>query len=395
MASRTLLRFQWQLRRALPFRYLSFSLAAAMCAAHDQTALAGFCLVWALCVHQLGSMAAQRLAFHPELMATLHCLEAMLLIWLFVRARLDLLPVVCSVLALLAGAVAQGGVRWLWPVLLASVFAISMAAPSYLGAQWSNFSATSFWAVLLLGFLTLGLSYTGFGRVRQVHRSRLRQHALTQRLARYLPTTALARLQNVDAPVLAAPLTWQRCWLTIAFVDLVGFTRLSLQVSAEECALLLNDYLTTLESLTDQHQAHLCQFVGDGVLVVWGGYTLDLPTPNAQASARLAVALCQQVPLALQQREVFWRGQGCIAPLRARIGVASGYCTLGDWGSRRLDYGVIGPPVNLAHRLQQLAADAALLDDATAGLLGADFSLGPKRQVKIDGFGAVTVHCVI
>ena len=105
--------------------------------------------------------------------------------------------------------------------------------------------------------------------------------------------------------------------------------------------------------------------------------------------------MCQHLPSQLAKREQFWQAQGCPVSVRARIGVASGYCTLGDWGNRRLDYSVIGPAVNLAHRLQQHAVDGALLDAASAGLFGPSQRLGPPQQLAIQEFGQVTAYPVV
>jgi class 3 adenylate cyclase len=67
----------------------------------------------------------------------------------------------------------------------------------------------------------------------------------------------------------------------------------------------------------------------------------------------------------------------------ARAGVASGYCTLGDWGEERWDFIVIGSPANLASRLQTRAGEnRVLISESTAALVRGAWPLGPQLELK-------------
>ena len=51
-----------------------------------------------------------------------------------------------------------------------------------------------------------------------------------------------------------------------------------------------------------------------------------------------------------------WRNAGIEHPFRARMGINSGYCNVGNFGSDdRMDYTIIGAEANLAARLQSIA----------------------------------------
>ena len=49
-----------------------------------------------------------------------------------------------------------------------------------------------------------------------------------------------------------------------------------------------------------------------------------------------------------------WKKLGVVNEISIRMGIATGYCTVGNFGSDlRLDYTVLGSPVNLAARLSR------------------------------------------
>jgi hypothetical protein len=70
--------------------------------------------------------------------------------------------------------------------------------------------------------------------------------------------------------------------------------------------------------------------------------------------------------IAMQERmrelQSEWRDAGLERPFQLKIGISSGYCTVGNFGSEdRMDYTIIGTEVNLASRLQQHAEPGTIL----------------------------------
>ena len=57
-----------------------------------------------------------------------------------------------------------------------------------------------------------------------------------------------------------------------------------------------------------------------------------------------------------------WEGQGITNPLEIRIGINTGYCNVGNFGSeQRLTYTIIGGEVNIAQRLEAAAPSDGIL----------------------------------
>ena len=83
--------------------------------------------------------------------------------------------------------------------------------------------------------------------------------------------------------------------------------------------------------------------------------------------------------------------------LNVRMGVTTGYCTVGNFGSsQRMDYTVLGKPVNLAARLESLAeAGQILISDATYALIEQQVDCKFVDEIQPKGFArAVNVYSV-
>lgn len=183
---------------------------------------------------------------------------------------------------------------------------------------------------------------------------------LANRLAKYLAPQIYQSIFDSKTDDTAS---FKRRNLTVFFSDIVGFTDISDAVEPERLAYIINTYLGEMSQIALQYGGTLDKFIGDAVLIFFGD-------PDTEGEAQDALR-CVHMALAMQQRtselQSLWQSHGISQPLRVRIGINTGYCTVGNFGSeQRLEYTALGGPVNLAARLQTRAEpDSIVMSEST------------------------------
>ena len=146
--------------------------------------------------------------------------------------------------------------------------------------------------------------------------------------------------------------------LTVCFSDLVGFTEITDKMESEDLTHLLNHYLTEMSKIALQYGATIDKYVGDAIVMFFGDPTTLGVKEDALACVQMALAMQKRVGELAEQ----WRNSGIETPLRCRIGIHTGYCTVGNFGSDdRMDYTMVGGTVNLASRLEHEAPPGGVL----------------------------------
>ena len=168
----------------------------------------------------------------------------------------------------------------------------------------------------------------------------------TGELKRFLP-------HQVAEGLLAGRLTsdggFERRKLTVLFADMVGFTDLSDTLAPEELSDVLNEYLHEMAAVAVQHGGTLDNFIGDGIMVLFGAPTRVDESAQALAAVRAAFDMRKRV----EALSAATRARGIPADLKVRVGVNTGHCTVGVFGSDVLRaYKAVGFEVNVAARLQ-------------------------------------------
>lgn len=214
-------------------------------------------------------------------------------------------------------------------------------------------------------------------QVRQQLNYGLMQKQQNNLLLRYLPKELPAHLDTT------ASLPFQRQWVSVMFVDIVGFTRSVQALPLEELSMLLNKLFDEVHEAVEQWGGSVTKFLGDGALCVFP----CLPGECRTNVARQALRCAQLLP------DKFCQGQAVesahTSNVKLSLGLASGFCYVGQWGDVRRDFTVVGAPVNLANRLQRSAAGhgGLLLDTTTARLASENGLPASPLTLNLPGFG--------
>ncbi|MGH2654047.1 MAG: adenylate/guanylate cyclase domain-containing protein [Actinomycetota bacterium] len=151
---------------------------------------------------------------------------------------------------------------------------------------------------------------------------------------------------------------FERRKVTVLFADMVGFTDLSDSLEPEELSVILDEYLREMSAILVSHGGTLDNYIGDGVMAVFGAPGRIDERDQAWSAVQAALEMRSR---AGELAEAI-RGRGIPANFQIRIGVNAGHCTVGVFGSDVLRaYKVVGLAVNLAARLQSEAEPGTIL----------------------------------
>jgi class 3 adenylate cyclase len=211
--------------------------------------------------------------------------------------------------------------------------------------------------------------------------------ALSTKLSKYLSPqiyhSIFTGAQNVE-------IASNRKKLTIFFSDLVNFTETTDKLESEDLTNLLNRYLTEMTNIALEHGATIDKYIGDAIMVFFGDPESRGVKEDARACVRMAVAMLKR----LRELRSEWLELGAEKPFHLRVGINTGYVTVGNFGSEdRMDYTIIGSAVNLTARLQSHAEiDGILLGHETYSLVKDDIAAEEQQPIKVKGF-AEPVRC--
>ena len=125
------------------------------------------------------------------------------------------------------------------------------------------------------------------------------------------------------------------------------------------------------------------KFVGDAILIFFG----DPETNGEKADATSCVFMALEMRERMKFMRQIWEDQGISKPLNIRIGINTGYCNVGNFGSEdRLDYTIIGGEVNLASRLETNApVGQILVSHETYSLIKNSVICEEREEINVKG----------
>ena len=172
--------------------------------------------------------------------------------------------------------------------------------------------------------------------------------------------------------------------ITVFFSDIVTFTAISDKLESEELTALLNFYLNEMSQIALKHGATIDKYIGDAIMIFFG----DPESFGIEEDARRCVAMAVEMQQRMAELWGYWSKHfGLKKDLEIRVGINTGYCTVGNFGSEdRLDYTVVGAAVNLASRLESAAMPSGILvSEETYFQVKDYFSFDAPQQLELKG----------
>jgi PAS domain S-box-containing protein len=172
--------------------------------------------------------------------------------------------------------------------------------------------------------------------------------------------------------------------LTVFFSDIAGFTSASDNMEPEDLSYIINTYLNRMAEIAIEYGGTLDKFIGDGILIFFGDPESKGVKEDAVACVNMALEMRRATDVLCKE----WLNRGIDVPMKIRIGITSGFCTVGNFGSEnRMDYTILGRNVNLASRLESNTEPGTILiSHETYILVGSHVNCIKKDPIFVKGF---------
>ena len=171
--------------------------------------------------------------------------------------------------------------------------------------------------------------------------------------------------------------------VTVMFADIVGFTKMTEELSPVETVKILNDVFSMFDEIADKYGVEKIKTIGDAYMAA-GGVDSGAQVHYADAVANMALEMLERV-------NDYRRSTG--ENIELRIGIGTGPVVAGVIGKKKFIYDMWGDTVNVASRM---AADAftgsVQVDLTTYRRLHTRFRFDAPHDVEIKGKGRMQVH---
>jgi len=239
---------------------------------------------------------------------------------------------------------------------------------------------------LLHASLNAAVELTTMRRAREAAEAEVRRkneelEALSNKLSKYLASQIYNSIFTGERGV---ELASARKKLTVFFSDIADFTGTTDHLESEDLTSLLNRYLTEMANIAAEYGATIDKYIGDAILAFFGDPETRGIKEDADACVRMAIAMQQR----MRELRSEWQDLGADRPFELRIGIATGFCTVGNFGSEhRMDYTIIGNVANLVSRLQAHSeVGGILIGNETYALVKDTVATEEQTPLTVKGF---------
>lgn len=217
-------------------------------------------------------------------------------------------------------------------------------------------------------------------RISELEKEKLQLKLRNYQVSKYLsPSLRTAILSGKDVK-----LETRRKRLTVFFSDIQGFSDLAEEMEGDALTSLLNNYLTEMSKIALKHGGTIDKFIGDAIMVFFGDPTTKGVKEDCVAAVSMAIDMKKQ----MKELQRTWLNQGIQKPLEIRMGINTGFCAVGNFGTEnRLDYTLLGTEVNLASRLESAATPGDIyISHETYSLVKDIIMCQDRGEVQLKGY---------
>jgi len=218
-------------------------------------------------------------------------------------------------------------------------------------------------------------------RTKDLNKTNTNLQKLSNQLSKYLSPQLYNSIFTGKQEV---KLDAKRKKLSIFFSDIKDFTKMTEHMEPEDLTNLLNNYLNEMSSIAIKHGATIDKFIGDAIVIFFG----DPDSNGVKEDAVACLSMAVEMQYKMEKLREFWLNSGVSQAFQIRMGITTGYCTVGNFGSdNKLDYTIIGNNVNLASRLESSAkVNEILISEETYLLVRDKFNCIKKDKIYVKGF---------
>ena len=172
--------------------------------------------------------------------------------------------------------------------------------------------------------------------------------------------------------------------VSVLFADIVNFTELADNVSAEEIVESLNSLFSRFDESAKILGIEKIKTIGDAYMAVCG-----LPTPNQYYATKI-VQFAKQM---YKDLEIY--NQTAKRPLEIRVGINCGPVVAGVIGKSKFIYDLWGDTVNVASRMEALCPKGEILiTENVKDACGDKITIDTVHEIEVKGKGVMTVYTV-